>query len=160
MFRPPRRWAPAESTGRCRSVGTTFGTAPPEETSAHYGIATPALLDQQKVYGRQYGFPGIFLVPGNLSGQLDDFDPENAYVIPAIIRKFIEARKPSEGPVTARGTGSQTRESRYVGDAAHGTVDAWEQYDAAPPVNVGTGEEISIRELVRTIADTVGLSGM
>lgn len=131
----------------------------PEETNAPYGIAKRALLEQQKSYRRQYDFPGVFVIPVNLYGPRDDFDPETSHVIPAIIKKCVDAREAGADSITAWGTGEPTREFLYVEDAAEGIVDALKRYDEPEPVNLGTGEEISIRELVRTVMDIVGFEG-
>lgn len=131
----------------------------PEETNAPYGIAKRALLEQQKAYRRQYDFPGIFLIPVNLYGPRDDFDPKTSHVIPAIVKKCVEAREADNDSITAWGTGEPTREFLYVEDAAEGIVDALQQYDDPEPVNLGTGEEISIRDLIHEIADVVGFDG-
>jgi len=131
----------------------------PEETNAPYGIAKKALLTQLWAYRRQYDFDGIYLLPVNLYGPRDDFDPETSHVIPAIIRKCIEARERGEESITAWGTGSPTREFLYVKDAAEGILDATERYDGREPVNLGSGTEISIRELVERIVDATGFDG-
>ena len=131
----------------------------PEETNAPYGIAKKALLTQSKAYRKQYGFNSIYLLPVNLYGPRDDFDLESAHVIPAIIRKCVEAREADADSITAWGTGEPTREFLYVKDAAAGILDATERYDESEPVNLGSGMEISIRELVETIADLTGFEG-
>lgn len=131
----------------------------PEETNAPYGIAKRGLLEQQKAYQRQYDFPGIFVIPVNLYGPRDDFDPESSHVIPAIIKKCVDARESDADSITAWGTGEPTREFLYVEDAARGIASAFERYDEPEPVNLGTGEEISIRDLVHTIKDIVGFDG-
>lgn len=131
----------------------------PEETNAPYGIAKRALLEQQNAYRRQYDFPGVFVIPVNLYGPRDDFDPETSHVIPAIVKKCVDARDAGADSITAWGTGEPTREFLYVEDAAEGIVDALERYDDSDPVNLGTGEEISIRDLVNIIADVVGFEG-
>lgn len=131
----------------------------PEETNAPYGIAKKALLTQSKAYRKQWGFNSIYLLPVNLYGPRDDFDLESSHVIPAIIRKCIEARDRGDPSITAWGTGEPTREFLYVKDAAEGILDATEQYDSSEPVNLGSGEEISIRELVETIAEETGFEG-
>jgi dTDP-glucose 4,6-dehydratase/GDP-L-fucose synthase len=128
----------------------------PEETNAPYGIAKKALLTQSKAYRRQWGFNSIYLLPVNLYGPRDDFDLERSHVIPAIIRKCVEARERGEDSITAWGTGEPTREFLYVKDAAEGILDATERYDESEPVNLGSGIEITIRELVETIADLTG----
>jgi GDP-L-fucose synthase len=131
----------------------------PEETNAPYGIAKKALLVQLQAYRDEYGFNGIFLLPVNLYGPGDNFDLESSHVIPAMIRKFLEARDRGDAAVTLWGDGSPTREFLYVDDAAEGIVIAAERYDKGDPVNLGSGEEISIRDLARTIAETIGFRG-
>lgn len=131
----------------------------PEETNAPYGIAKKTLLTQSKAYRRQYGFNSVYLLPVNLYGPRDDFNLETSHVIPAIIRKCIEARKQDEDSITAWGTGKPTREFLYVADAARGILDATERYDESAPVNLGSGEEISIRDLVNLIAKHTGFDG-
>lgn len=131
----------------------------PEETNAPYGIAKKALLTQSKAYRKQWGFNSIYLLPVNLYGPRDDFDLESSHVIPAIIRKCIEARDRGDPSITAWGTGEPTREFLYVKDAAEGILDATEQYDSSEPVNLGSGEEISIRKLVETIAEETEFEG-
>jgi len=131
----------------------------PESTNAPYGIAKKALLTQSKAYRKQYDFNSIYLMPVNLYGPRDDFDLETSHVIPAIIRKCIEARERGDDSVVAWGTGEPTREFLYVEDAAEGILDATERYDRSEPVNLGSGMEISIRDLVNTIADLTGFDG-
>jgi len=131
----------------------------PEETNAPYGIAKKALLTQSKAYRRQYGFDSIYLMPVNLYGPRDDFNLETSHVIPAIIRKAVEARERGDEAITAWGTGEPTREFLYVEDAADGILTATERYDRSEPVNLGSGMEISVRELVETIADVTGFEG-
>lgn len=131
----------------------------PEETNAPYGIAKKALLTQSKAYRRQYGFDSIYLLPVNLYGPGDDFDLETSHVIPAIIRKCVEARERGDDAITAWGTGKPTREFLYVEDAARGILDATERYDESEPVNLGSGEEISIRRLVNLIAELTEFDG-
>ncbi len=131
----------------------------PEETNAPYGIAKKALLTQSRAYRKQWGFNSIYLLPVNLYGPRDDFDLATSHVIPAIIRKCIEARERGDDAITAWGTGEPTREFLYVKDAAEGILDATERYDASDPVNLGSGEEISIRELVEVIAEETGFEG-
>ncbi|WP_241996809.1 GDP-L-fucose synthase [Halorubrum sp. SD626R] len=131
----------------------------PEETNAPYGIAKKALLTQTWAYREQYDFPGIYLMPVNLYGPRDDFDLETSHVIPAIIRKCVEARERGINSITAWGTGDPTREFLYVKDAADGILTATERYNDGDPVNLGSGEEISIRDLVNTIADLTGFKG-
>jgi len=131
----------------------------PEPTNAPYGIAKKALLTQSRAYRRQYDFNSIYLMPVNLYGPRDDFNLETSHVIPAIIRKCVEAREAERDSITAWGTGEPTREFLYVEDAAEGILDATERYDRSDPVNLGSGEEISIRELVEMIADRTGFDG-
>lgn len=131
----------------------------PEETNAPYGIAKKALLTQSWAYRDQWDFNSIYLLPVNLYGPRDDFDLETAHVIPAIIRKCIEAREAGEDSIIAWGTGEPTREFLYVKDAAEGILDATERYDSSDPVNLGSGEEISIRDLVELIVDETGFGG-
>jgi len=131
----------------------------PEETNAPYGIAKRSLLTQSRAYRDQWGFNSIYLLPVNLYGPRDDFDLETAHVIPAIIRKCIEARERGDDTITAWGTGEPTREFLYVKDAADGILDATERYNSSDPVNLGSGNEISIRELVETIAELTGFEG-
>lgn len=131
----------------------------PEETNAPYGIAKKALLTQSWAYRNQYDFSSIYLLPVNLYGPRDDFDLETSHVIPAIIRKCVEARERGADSITAWGTGEPTREFLYVKDAAEGILDATERYEGRKPVNLGSGAEISIRELIELIADLSGFEG-
>jgi GDP-L-fucose synthase len=131
----------------------------PEETNAPYGLAKKMLLVQLQAYRQEYGFNGIFLLPVNLYGPGDNFDLETSHVIPAMIRKFLEARERGEQQVVLWGDGSPTREFLYVEDAAKAVVTAAETYDKCDPVNVGSGEEISIRDLAHMIAETIGFRG-
>ncbi|MFD1646125.1 GDP-L-fucose synthase family protein [Haloarchaeobius litoreus] len=131
----------------------------PEPTNAPYGIAKKALLTQSKAYRKQYDFDSIYLMPVNLYGPRDDFDLESSHVIPAIVRKCVEARERGDDSITAWGTGEPTREFLYVEDAAEGILDATEEYDRSEPVNLGSGMEISIRELIETIADVTDFEG-
>ena len=131
----------------------------PEETNAPYGIAKRALLVQLQSYRQEYGFHGVFLLPVNLYGPRDNFDLQTSHVIPAMIRKFAEAVEAKRDRVELWGDGSPTREFLYVEDAADGIVLAAERYDAPEPVNLGRGEELSIRDLASTIAQLVGFTG-
>lgn len=131
----------------------------PEETNAPYGIAKKALLTQLKAYRKQYDLTGIYLMPVNLYGPRDDFDLETSHVIPAIIRKAVEARERGAESITAWGTGEPTREFLYVKDAADGILTATERHDIPEPINLGSGFEISISELIELITDLVGFSG-
>jgi GDP-L-fucose synthase len=131
----------------------------PEETNAPYGVAKKALLVQAESYRKQYGFNAIYLIPVNLYGPGDHFDPEDAHVIPALILKFYDARKRGLDKVIAWGTGNPSREFLYVKDAARGIVMAAERYEKSGPVNLGSGEEIMIGELVYMIKELVGYEG-
>lgn len=131
----------------------------PEETHAPYGIAKKIPLVQAQAYRTQYDFDGIYLLPVNLYGPEDNFDPETSHVIPAIIRKIDLAMQNDESSITAWGTGDPTREFLYVDDAAEAIVEATRLYDDPRPVNIGASDEISIRELVNTIADVMGFDG-
>jgi len=131
----------------------------PEETNAPYGLAKKMLLVQLQAYRREYGFDGIYLLPVNLYGPRDNFDLETSHVIPAMIRKFIEAKAAGEKEVVLWGDGSPTREFLYVDDAAEGIVAAAESYDGAEPVNIGSGEEISIRDLASLVGRETGYEG-
>ena len=131
----------------------------PEETNAPYGLAKKMLLVQAQAYRQQYGFNAIYLLPVNLYGPRDNFDPRSSHVIPALIRKFVEAKKRGDSSVTLWGTGKATREFLYVEDAARGIVMAAERYDGAEPVNLGAGFEISIADLAVMIKDIVGFYG-
>ena len=131
----------------------------PEETNAPYGIAKKALLVQCQAYRDQYGFNGIYLLPVNLYGPGDNFDPNTSHVIPALIKKFVDAAERGAPEVEVWGTGAATREFLYVDDAAEGIVLAAEQYDGREPVNLGSGMEISIRELAELIATETGFRG-
>ena len=123
----------------------------PEETNAPYGIAKKALLVQCQAYRQQYGMKAIFLLPVNLYGPNDNFDPSSSHVIPALIKKCVDAREAGDHEIVVWGDGSPTREFIYVDDAAEGIVLATERYDEADPVNIGAGFEISIKDLVKTI---------
>ena len=131
----------------------------PEETNAPYGLAKKMLLVQAQAYRDQYGLDAIYLLPVNLYGPGDNFDPASSHVIPALIRKCIEARDSGARSVTVWGTGSATREFLYVDDAARGIVLAAERYNKADPVNLGSSSEISIKELVGLIAKLTGFRG-
>ena len=131
----------------------------PEETNAPYGLAKKMLLVQAQAYREQYGFNTIYLMPTNLYGPHDDFDPETSHAHAALIRKYIEAKEEGRDEVVTWGTGRATREYLYVADAARGIVTAMERYDGLEPVNLGTGHEISIRELTELIASMVGFQG-
>jgi GDP-L-fucose synthase len=131
----------------------------PEETNAPYGIAKKALLVQLQAYREQYGLDGIYLLPVNLYGPGDNFDPAVSHVIPALIKKCVEAVERGDKVIEVWGTGTPTREFLYVDDAAEGIVLATERYDGAEPVNLGSGREISIRDLVHLIARETGFTG-
>jgi GDP-L-fucose synthase len=131
----------------------------PEETNAPYGLAKKMLLVQSQAYRQQYGFNSIFLLPVNLYGPGDNFDPESSHVIPAMIKKFADAREGGAPTVTLWGDGSPTREFLYVADAARGIVDATERYSGSDPVNLGSSFEISIRDLATEVASAVGYTG-
>jgi GDP-L-fucose synthase len=124
----------------------------PEETNAPYGLAKKMLLVQAQAYRQQYGFPAITLLPVNLYGPRDNFDLETSHVIPAMIRKFVEARRAGRSEVTLWGTGKPTREFLFVRDAAEGVLSATERYNSHEPVNLGAGFEISIADLANLIA--------
>jgi GDP-L-fucose synthase len=131
----------------------------PEETNAPYGLAKKMLLVQGQAYRQQYGFNSIFLLPANLYGPGDHVDPAGSHVIPALIAKCLEARERGDAAIEVWGDGSPTREFLYVEDAARAIVLAAERYDGADPVNLGSGEEISIKDLVMLIADLTGFPG-
>jgi GDP-L-fucose synthase len=131
----------------------------PEETNAPYGLAKKMLLVQLQAYRQEYDFPGIYLIPVNLYGPRDNFDLETSHVIPALIRKCVEAKRDSLPSISVWGTGRATREFLYVEDAANGIVTATEKYSGSEPVNLGSGEELSIRDLVYMIKDAVGYQG-
>jgi GDP-L-fucose synthase len=131
----------------------------PEETNAPYGLAKKMLLVQAQAYRAQYGFNAIFLLPVNLYGPGDNVDPDTSHVIPALIKKCVDAVDAGASRITAWGTGQATREFLYVEDAAEGIVLATERYDGAEPVNLGSGFEISIRELTELIARLTGFTG-
>lgn len=131
----------------------------PEETNAPYGIAKKALLVQLQAYRQQYGFNGIYLMPTNLYGPGDNFDPQGSHVIPALIRKCLEAVQKGRDEIVVWGTGTPTRDFLYVEDAAHAIVLATEKYEASQPVNLGSGREISIRKLAEIIVRLTGFKG-
>ena len=134
-------------------------TGYPEETNAPYGLAKKMLLVQSQAYRQEYGYNAIHLLPVNLYGPHDKFDLHYSHVIPAVIRKMVDAQESGAPFVTLFGDGSPTREFLFVRDAAHGIVLASEHYNGAEPVNLGSAFEISIRDLVETIADDVGFRG-
>jgi GDP-L-fucose synthase len=131
----------------------------PEETNAPYGLAKKMLLVQSQAYREQYGFNSIFLLPVNLYGPRDNFDPQSSHVIPALIRKCVDAVDAGAPEIVVWGTGTATREFLYVEDAAEAILLAAERYDGSEPVNLGTGSEISIRDLVTLIARQTGFTG-
>ena len=131
----------------------------PEETNAPYGLAKKMMLVQAQANRAQYGFNAIYLLPVNLYGPRDNFDLTTSHVIPALIRKCVEAKETGRHEIALWGDGSPTREFLYVEDAAEGILLATEQYDESEPVNLGTGEEIAIRDLATIIAAEVGFSG-
>jgi GDP-L-fucose synthase len=131
----------------------------PEETNAPYGIAKKALLVLAQGYREQYGLPSIYLIPANLYGPGDNFDPESSHVIPALILKFIHAKETASESVEVWGTGSASREFLFAEDAAEGIVLATLRYEGKSPVNLGTGNEIRIKELVDQIRELVGYEG-
>ena len=131
----------------------------PEETNAPYGMAKKMMLMQAQTYRQQYGFNSIFLIPVNLYGPRDNFNLESSHVIPALIRKCVEARLRGEGEIVVWGDGSPTREFLYVEDAAEGILLGAERYDGDQPVNLGSGQEISIRRLAELIVEMTGFRG-
>jgi GDP-L-fucose synthase len=131
----------------------------PEETNAPYGLAKKMLLVQSQAYRQQYGFNSVFLLPVNLYGPCDNFDPQSSHVIPALIKKCVDAVEAGSDEIAVWGTGSATREFLYVEDAAEAIMLAAERYDGAEPVNVGAGQEIAIRDLVGLIVKLTGFSG-
>jgi GDP-L-fucose synthase len=131
----------------------------PEETNAPYGLAKKMLLVQAQAYREQYGFNAIYLLPVNLYGPRDNFDLQTSHVIPALIRKYIEAQQRGAKEVVLWGDGSPTREFLYAGDAADGILTAAERYNGAEPVNLGSGQEISIKALAEMIARLTGFQG-
>lgn len=131
----------------------------PEETNAPYGLAKKMLLVQGQAYRQQYGFNAIYLIPVNLYGPGDNFDPASSHVIPALIRKCIDARESGDSFIEIWGTGKASREFLYVDDAAEGIMLAAERYDGSEPVNLGTGQEITIGDLVRLITRLAGFDG-
>lgn len=131
----------------------------PEETNAPYGLAKKMLLVQAQAYRQQYGWDAVYLLPVNLYGPGDNFDPASSHVIPALIKKFADAKAAGSDHIVAWGDGSPTREFLYVDDAAEGILLAAEMYDKPDPVNLGSGMEISIKDLAETIARHVGFKG-
>lgn len=131
----------------------------PEETNAPYGLAKKMLLVQSQAYRQQYGFNSIFMLPVNLYGPRDNFDPRSSHVIPALIRKCVEARDAGQDSIEVWGDGSATREFLFVRDAVEGFLLATENYNDSEPVNLGSGNEISIKDLVHTIARLTEFKG-
>ncbi|MBN1672247.1 MAG: GDP-L-fucose synthase [Kiritimatiellae bacterium] len=131
----------------------------PEETNAPYGLAKKMLLVQSQAYRQEYGFNSIFLLPVNLYGPNDNFDPESSHVIPALIKKCVDAREAGADHIVCWGTGSASREFLYVDDAAEGIALAAARYSESEPVNIGSGFEISIKDLVEKIARFTGFAG-
>jgi GDP-L-fucose synthase len=134
-------------------------TGYPEETNAPYGLAKSMLLVQSQTYREQYGFNSIYLLPVNLYGPRDNFDLKTSHVIPALIRKFLEAQERGDESVTLWGDGSPTREFLYVQDAAEGILLGAERYNDSEPVNLGSGMEISIKDLAELIGKLTGFEG-
>jgi GDP-L-fucose synthase len=131
----------------------------PEETNAPYGLAKKMMLVQSQAYREQYGFNSIFLLPVNLYGPGDNFNPNSSHVIPALIKKCIDAKKNNENEIIVWGDGSASREFLYVEDAAEGIILAAEKFDGSEPVNLGAGFEIFIKDLVHLIAELSGFKG-
>ena len=131
----------------------------PEETNAPYGLAKKMLLVQGQAYRQQYGFKSIYLMPTNLYGPGDNFNPESSHVVPALIKKVLDAMDAGQEEVVVWGTGKATRDFLYVGDAAAGILNATEKYDGEAPLNLGAGTEISIRELAELIIEVCGYRG-
>lgn len=131
----------------------------PEETNAPYGLAKKMLLVQLQAYRQQYDFQGIYLLPVNLYGPGDNADPKSSHVIPALIKKCLDAVAAGSDEIVCWGTGQASREFLYVDDAAEGIVAATQRYGGNEPVNIGSGQEVTIRELVETIAHLAGFTG-
>jgi GDP-L-fucose synthase len=131
----------------------------PEETNAPYGLAKKMLLVQAQAYRQQYGYRSIHLIPVNLYGPRDNFDLQTAHVIPTLIRKCVEAQERGDDEIIAWGDGSPTREFLFAPDAAEGIIAGAERYDGAQPVNLGSGQEIRIKDLIETIARLTGFEG-
>lgn len=136
-----------------------FWNGYPEETNAPYGLAKKMLLVQSEAYRAQYGFNSINLLPANLFGPRDNFDPETSHVIPALIRKCVEAKRAGAPEIVVWGSGKATREFLYVDDAAEAILLAAERYDRSDPINIGSGSEISIRDLVALIMKATKYGG-
>jgi GDP-L-fucose synthase len=131
----------------------------PEETNAPYGLAKKLLLVQTQGYRQEYDFNGIYVIPVNLYGPGDNFDPSSSHVIPALIKKCVDARERGDDHIDVWGTGAASREFIYVQDAAEGIVLAADRYEKSDPVNLGTGQEITIRDLVHLIVEATGFKG-
>ena len=131
----------------------------PEETNAPYGLAKKMHLAQAQAYRQQYGLNAIYIIPANLYGPGESFDPDNSHVTAALVRKFTDAKRRGEETVVLWGDGSPTRDFLYVGDAAEGILQAAESYDGAEPVNLGTGRETSIKALAERVAALTGFEG-
>lgn len=131
----------------------------PEETNAPYGLAKKMQLVQSQAYRQQYGFNSIFLIPTNLYGPGDKYNPDQSHVIPALIKKIVEAKRAGDNHVGVWGTGKATREFLYVKDCAKAILMATEKYNKSEPVNIGSGKEISIKKLVKIICEIVGFKG-
>ena len=131
----------------------------PEETNAPYGLAKKMLLVQAQAYRQQYGFNAIYLLPVNLYGPGDNFDPRSSHVIPALIRKIWSAKQAGDPAVEVWGDGSASREFLFVEDAAEAIVLAAERYNGSEPVNIGSGMEITVKELVSVLSDLIGFTG-
>ena len=131
----------------------------PEETNAPYGLAKKMLLVQAQAYRQQYGFNAVFPLPVNLYGPGDNFDPDSSHVIPALIKKCVDARDAGAPAIEVWGDGSASREFLYVDDAAEGLVAIAERYDSPEPINLGSGQEITIRDLIHLIAELTGYTG-
>jgi len=131
----------------------------PEETNAAYGLSKKMALVQSQAYRQQYGFNSIHLLMANLYGPRDNFDPDQSHVIPALIRKIVDAIHQNKDEITVWGTGNASREFLYVEDAAEGILLATERYDGSEPVNLGSGHEVKIRDLVEKIAQLLGFRG-
>ena len=131
----------------------------PEETNAPYGLAKKMMLVQAQAYRQQYGYNAIYLLPVNLYGPGDNFNPDSSHVIPALIKKFVDAIESGSNTVEVWGTGTASREFLYVEDAARAVVLAAERYESAEPVNIGSCMEISIKDLVELIAELTGFKG-
>jgi len=131
----------------------------PEETNAPYGLAKKMLLVQSQAYRQQYGLSSLFLMPVNLYGPGDNFNPESSHVIPALIKKCMDAKRNKDDHITVWGTGKASREFLYVEDAADAIILATEKYDRSEPINIGSGAEITIKELVEIITELTGFTG-